>query len=334
MPEEPQRDATTAHHAARAAVDLVGHAVRLPDHRRLRAFLRTVDVSLTSIGVLSLVTLPWNFKFLWAPLIDRYAFQWPDRRRSWILISQIALAVGLHRHRRRSVLVGHARRRRLDTRSSGCSAASRSSSRSRAATQDIAVDAFAVEYLRPEEQAPASGHAHDVLARRLSALQRRGDRARRPRCCGRGFGRTIGTNDAWPWVFVGIAVLFLPLLAITLVPAGREAGRCRPASLRQRGGGAARQLLQAAPVVCGALPRLLQVRRQPRLEHVDPLHGRPRHHPGRDRRAQQDAGDGRPCIAGATLGGLAGTPKLGLGRALWIFGVVQGSRAAFYALAR
>src|SRR5262245_48766288 len=60
----------------------------------LQAFLRTLGVSLSSIGWLSLVSYPWNLKFLWSPLVDRYAFRWPDRRRSWVLISQCALAVG------------------------------------------------------------------------------------------------------------------------------------------------------------------------------------------------------------------------------------------------
>src|SRR5690242_1330397 len=57
-------------------------------------FLRGAGVSLTDIGLLSLVSLPWNLKFLWAPFVDRYALTWPDRRRSWLLISQVGLAVG------------------------------------------------------------------------------------------------------------------------------------------------------------------------------------------------------------------------------------------------
>jgi MFS transporter, PAT family, beta-lactamase induction signal transducer AmpG len=54
------------------------------------AWLRTEGVDLKSIGLFALIQLPFTWKFLWAPAFDRYI---PPlgRRRGWLLISQIAL---------------------------------------------------------------------------------------------------------------------------------------------------------------------------------------------------------------------------------------------------
>src|SRR5512143_3369698 len=59
----------------------------------LQIFLRGAGVDLRTIGALSAVSLPWSFKFLWSPLVDRYALPKPGRRRSWVLLSQLALAL-------------------------------------------------------------------------------------------------------------------------------------------------------------------------------------------------------------------------------------------------
>lgn len=56
----------------------------------LPAWLRSEGVDLKAIGLFSLIQLPFTWKFLWAPLFDHYI---PPlgRRRGWLLISQIAL---------------------------------------------------------------------------------------------------------------------------------------------------------------------------------------------------------------------------------------------------
>ena len=56
----------------------------------LPAWLRSEHVDLKSIGLFALIQLPFTWKFLWAPLFDRYI---PPlgRRRGWLLISQLAL---------------------------------------------------------------------------------------------------------------------------------------------------------------------------------------------------------------------------------------------------
>jgi MFS family permease len=56
------------------------------------AILREIGVSRTSIGLLSVLALPWIVKFLWAPLVDRYALWQPlGRRRSWIVPLQASI---------------------------------------------------------------------------------------------------------------------------------------------------------------------------------------------------------------------------------------------------
>jgi PAT family beta-lactamase induction signal transducer AmpG len=57
----------------------------------LQGWLTREDLSLTTIGLFSLVGLPYAIKFLWAPLLDRFQPLALGRRRSWLLISQLAL---------------------------------------------------------------------------------------------------------------------------------------------------------------------------------------------------------------------------------------------------
>lgn len=57
----------------------------------LQGWLTREEVSLTTIGLFSLVGLPYAIKFLWAPLLDRFQPLALGRRRSWLLLSQIAV---------------------------------------------------------------------------------------------------------------------------------------------------------------------------------------------------------------------------------------------------
>ena len=56
-------------------------------------------ISLTHIGLFGLATLPYVFKFAWAPLVDRlklpFLTRWMGRRRGWLLFSQVNLLIGL-----------------------------------------------------------------------------------------------------------------------------------------------------------------------------------------------------------------------------------------------
>ncbi|PBJ84566.1 MFS transporter [Lysobacteraceae bacterium NML93-0399] len=60
--------------------------------------LRDVGLDLGSIGLISLASFFYLLKFLWAPLIDRYAFPltaFLGRRRSWLLVSQVVVMLAL-----------------------------------------------------------------------------------------------------------------------------------------------------------------------------------------------------------------------------------------------
>lgn len=65
----------------------------------LSAWLRDAGLSLEVIGTFSLATLVYSFKFLWAPLLDRAAVPvltaWLGHRRSWMLVCQILITLGL-----------------------------------------------------------------------------------------------------------------------------------------------------------------------------------------------------------------------------------------------
>ncbi len=61
----------------------------------LQAWMKEEGVDLTVIGIMSLVGLPYTVKFLWAPFLDRYTLPFLGRRRGWLLIAQILLAVSI-----------------------------------------------------------------------------------------------------------------------------------------------------------------------------------------------------------------------------------------------
>lgn len=57
----------------------------------LPAYLRAEGVGLKEIGLFALVTFPYTWKFMWAPLMDRYIPPFLGRRRGWMLLMQLAL---------------------------------------------------------------------------------------------------------------------------------------------------------------------------------------------------------------------------------------------------
>jgi MFS transporter, PAT family, beta-lactamase induction signal transducer AmpG len=78
-----------------AAVTVLGFASGLPlalTGQAMQAWLTTTGVDIATIGFLSLVGLPYTFKFLWAPLMDRFELPWLGRRRGWLVLTQLLLA--------------------------------------------------------------------------------------------------------------------------------------------------------------------------------------------------------------------------------------------------
>src|SRR5262249_53216281 len=79
-----------------AAILLLGFSSGFPLYltsRTLQAWMTVDGVNLTSIGFLSLVSLPYSLKFLWSPLIDRFSIPLLGRRKGWIFATQIGLAI-------------------------------------------------------------------------------------------------------------------------------------------------------------------------------------------------------------------------------------------------
>jgi PAT family beta-lactamase induction signal transducer AmpG len=81
-----------------AVVLLLGFASGLPlalTGQAMQAWLSMEGLDVATIGFLSLVGLPYTFKFLWAPLMDRFDLPWLGRRRGWLVLTQAALGGAL-----------------------------------------------------------------------------------------------------------------------------------------------------------------------------------------------------------------------------------------------
>ena len=79
-------------------VTVLGFASGLPlalTGQAMQAWLSLEGLDVATIGFLSLVGLPYTFKFLWAPLMDRFELPWLGRRRGWLVLTQLALAGAL-----------------------------------------------------------------------------------------------------------------------------------------------------------------------------------------------------------------------------------------------
>ena len=57
----------------------------------LQAWMKEKGVDLTWIGMIALVQLPYTWKFIWAPVLDRFTLPFLGRRRGWLLVAQLAL---------------------------------------------------------------------------------------------------------------------------------------------------------------------------------------------------------------------------------------------------
>ncbi len=112
----------------------------------LSFWLREAGIDRTTIGFLSWVGLAYAFKWVWAPLVDRLPIplltRWLGRRRSWLLLAQLAVMAGLVAMSFNDPKVA------LQPVVWGALAVAFGS-----ATQDIALDAFRIESANTERQA-------------------------------------------------------------------------------------------------------------------------------------------------------------------------------------
>lgn len=120
------------------------------------AWLRDSGVSLAEIGLFALVGLPYTWKFLWAPLMDRWALPL-GLRRGWMLFTQLCLVLTIG-------LMGSLN----PTAQTSLIAAMAAVVAFFSATQDVAVDAYRRELLPDEEL--GLGNSIHVQAYRISSL--------------------------------------------------------------------------------------------------------------------------------------------------------------------
>src|SRR3989475_315604 len=81
-----------------AVILLLGFSSGLPlalTGGTLQAWMTVEGVDLSTIGVFTLVGLPYVWKFLWAPAMDRFVPPFLGRRRGWLLVTQLVLASGI-----------------------------------------------------------------------------------------------------------------------------------------------------------------------------------------------------------------------------------------------
>jgi PAT family beta-lactamase induction signal transducer AmpG len=134
----------------------------------LSFWLSEVGVSRTSIGLFALVGISYSLKFLWSPAIDRmpipFLTAWLGRRRGWALTIQPLLALAI-------LTLG------LTNPSSnpGLTALAAVVVAFLSASQDIVIDAYRIELLRPEEQGAGAaatqwGYRFGMLAASAGAL--------------------------------------------------------------------------------------------------------------------------------------------------------------------
>jgi PAT family beta-lactamase induction signal transducer AmpG len=134
----------------------------------LSYWLAEIGVSLTAIGLFGLVRASYSLKFLWSPLIDRMPIPLLTarlgRRRSWLLTIQVLLALAI-------VALG-ATDPRSDPAATALAAVVVAFL---SASQDIVIDAYRIELLRPEEQGAGAaatqwGYRFGMLASGAGAL--------------------------------------------------------------------------------------------------------------------------------------------------------------------
>ena len=147
-------------------------------------YFRVHGVSLTEIGLMSLLSLPWTWKMLWAPLVDRYG-----ARQQWISACLLVLAVAAL-----AIIpqdAGHPSWLLWGVLLAFTTAS---------ATQDIAIDAYAVDVSTPEETGAINGVR--ISAARIALL------------VGGGGVIALAEITGWTPLWIALAALFLVLSVV------------------------------------------------------------------------------------------------------------------------
>jgi PAT family beta-lactamase induction signal transducer AmpG len=123
----------------------------------LQAWLSVENIDIATIGFFSLVGLPYTFKFLWAPLMDRFDIPFIGRRKGWLVLTQVLIACCL--------FVMSSVGPMADTKTFAILALLVAFF---SASQDIVIDAFRTDYLAPEKR--GLGASMVVLGYRLAMI--------------------------------------------------------------------------------------------------------------------------------------------------------------------
>jgi PAT family beta-lactamase induction signal transducer AmpG len=195
------------------AMLLLGFASGLPlalSAGSLQAWLTVEDVDIKTIGFFALAGLPYTFKFIWAPLLDRFEPPALGRRRGWLIATQLLLALAC-------LAMSLLDPRQAIEAVALCAVAIAFLS----ASQDIVFDAYRADLLTEQER--GAGAAVSVLGYRIAMLV--------------SGGLALILADQWlGWpntyrlmalLFVGVAVYsaFSPRLKVTGADASRGSGR-------------------------------------------------------------------------------------------------------------
>lgn len=143
-----------------AVVCLLGFSSGLPlalTSGTLQAWMTVSGVDLATIGIFTLVGIPYTWKFLWAPFMDRYVPPFLGRRRGWIAAMQMLLGLGI-------AVMGA-----LDPATMPWALAALALMVAFvSSSQDVVFDAYRADVLRPAER--GIGAAVSVLGYRLAML--------------------------------------------------------------------------------------------------------------------------------------------------------------------
>jgi PAT family beta-lactamase induction signal transducer AmpG len=155
-------------------------------------WMGTAGIDIRIIGLTTLAHAPWTFKMLWSPLMDRFAPPWLGRRRGWIALTQILLFVLT------LALAGLGN----DPEAPWVVLAFAMAIAFASASQDIVIDAYAVDVLLPAERGIAVG-ARVALYR--AAMQVAG-----------AVTITLAGWTSWSVACGILALFYLPMLVVTL----------------------------------------------------------------------------------------------------------------------
>ncbi|MCB0739252.1 MAG: MFS transporter [Bacteroidetes bacterium] len=174
-------------------VFLLGFSSGLPImvvYSTLKLWLRRSEVDLSTIGYISWLALPYSYNFAWAFLFDRYTpFKKFGRRRSWLLITQIALTACFL-----LMSFGDPKESVLYIAMVGFALCFFS------ASHDVAVDAYRNEILTSDEL--GAGASFGVYGYRIAML------------VASGFGIWVVDPETWGWSFNQMFFMLAGFMAV------------------------------------------------------------------------------------------------------------------------